>query len=126
MSRGFFSRFRPKAAAAAAAIPLPPAEVDDEPRYKPIEWSLVRRLLGMLRPHRRLYATAIGFGLVHMLLDMQSPRFIEYIANYVTGFQAGRPARLERACVEGQLPWPRLIALSIISLPPSTCVPNSS
>ena len=91
MSRGFFSRFRPKAAAGtAAAIPLPPAEVDDEPRYKPIEWSLVRRLLGMLRPHRRLYATAIGFGLVHMLLDMQSPRFIEYIANYVTGFQAGR------------------------------------
>jgi ATP-binding cassette subfamily B protein len=71
-------------AGAALAIPLPPLESDDEPRYKPIDWALVRRLLGMLRPHRRLYATAIGCGLAHMLLDMQSPRVIEHIADYGT------------------------------------------
>jgi ATP-binding cassette subfamily B protein len=74
----------PAAAGAALAIPLPPLETDDEPRYKPLDWALVRRLLGMLRPHRRLYATAIACGLAHMLLDMQSPRFIEHIADYVT------------------------------------------
>src|SRR5215213_7027537 len=92
MARALASRLfrrQPAASAVGLAIPLPPLETDDEPRYKPIEWSLVRRMLGMLRPHRRLYATAISFGLVHMLLDMQSPRFIEHIANYVTAFQNG-------------------------------------
>src|SRR5215213_9462320 len=91
MARALASRLfrrQPAASAVGLAIPLPPLETDDEPRYKPIEWSLVRRMLGMLRPHRRLYATAISFGLVHMLLDMQSPRFIEHIANYVTNFRA--------------------------------------
>src|SRR5688572_20342963 len=80
----------PATAAAALAVPLPPLETDDEPRYKPIEWSLVRRMLGMLAPYKAHYAAAIALGLVHMLLDMQSPRFIEYIANYVTSFRAGR------------------------------------
>src|SRR5688500_4562271 len=105
MAFGFASRLlrRPLGASAAAAaraagatpaVPIPPIEADDEPRYKPIDWALVRRMLAMLRPHRRLYAAAIGFGLVHMLLDMQSPRFIEHIANYVTAFPAlGIPRR---------------------------------
>ena len=73
-------------AGAAAAITLPPLETDDEPRYKPIEWSLVRRMLGMLAPYKRQYVLAVCLGLMHMLLDMQSPRFIEHIANYVTRF----------------------------------------
>ena len=33
-------------------------ESDDEPRYKPLEWSLVRRMLGMLAPHKARYAAA--------------------------------------------------------------------
>ena len=90
------SRFRRKpvgaggagAVATALPVPLPPLESDDEPRYKPIEWSLVRRMLSMLAPHKWQYAAAISLGLVHMLLDMQSPRFIEHIANYVTAFGA--------------------------------------
>ena len=77
------------APAAAAAIPLPPVEADDEPRYKPIEWSLVRRMLGMLAPYRRQYALATALGLVHLLLDMQSPKFIEHIADYVTANRQG-------------------------------------
>ena len=79
----------PPAPAAAAAIPLPPVEGDDEPRYKPIEWSLVRRMLAMLAPYRRQYALATGLGLVHLMLDMQSPKFIEHIADYVTANRLG-------------------------------------
>jgi ATP-binding cassette subfamily B protein len=78
------------APADASAVALPPLETDDEPRYKPIEWGLVKRMLGMLAAHRATYAAAISVGLVHMLLDMQSPRFIEHITNYVTDFRGGR------------------------------------
>jgi ATP-binding cassette subfamily B protein len=77
-------RRKPATPVAAGAIPLPPLEADDEPRYKPIEWSLVRRMLRMLAPYKWQYAAATGVGLIHLLLDMQSPRFIEYIANYVS------------------------------------------
>ena len=87
------SRYRRKPTVAAAPpAPLPPLDTDDEPRYKPIEWGLVKRMIGMLGAHRATYAAAIGVGLVHMLLDMQSPRFIEHITNYVTAFQGGRLA----------------------------------
>ena len=78
-------------AAAAAALPpgvRPPASVegDDEARYKPIEWSLVRRMLGLLAPYKRQYILATVLGLLHVLLDMQSPRFIGWIADHVTAY----------------------------------------
>ncbi|MDW8261383.1 MAG: ABC transporter ATP-binding protein [Phycisphaerales bacterium] len=57
-------------------LPATTLETDDDARYKPIDFSLVRRLLGELRPYRRLYATAIAVGLVHVLLDMLTPTFI--------------------------------------------------
>lgn len=78
---------RPPPAAAALPVPPPPLEADDEPRYKPIEWSLVRRMLGMLAPYKRQYATATACGLAYLLLDMQSPRFIERIADYVSAYR---------------------------------------
>lgn len=78
-------------------LPAPPVESDDEPRYKPIEWSLVKRMLGMLRPHKAQYAAAVALGLVHVLLDMQSPRFVGYIADYVAAFPAGGSAGLTHA-----------------------------
>ena len=76
-------RTTPGVAAPALEVPLPALESDDEPRYKPIEWGLVKRLLGMLAPHKRQYTLAISLGLVHMLLDIQSPRFVQHIADYV-------------------------------------------
>jgi ATP-binding cassette subfamily B protein len=84
-------RRKPATPVAAGAIPLPPLEADDEPRYKPIEWSLVRRMLGMLAPYKWQYALATGVGLIHLLLDMQSPRFVEHIANYVAAHKRGAP-----------------------------------
>ena len=113
------SRFRRKPAVAAALpVALPPLETDDEPRYKPIEWGLVKRMLGMLGAHRATYAAAIGVGLVHMLLDMQSPRFIEHIANYVTAFQTGRLGVARQQAVVYillvMLVWAGVFAASVI------------
>ena len=89
------AKFRRKAVLATAAgtgafaVPLPPLDSDDEPRYRPIEWWLVKRMLAMLAPYRKQYALAVVCGLVHVFLDMQSPRFIQHIADYVTGFRGG-------------------------------------
>jgi len=59
-----------------------PLDTDDEPRYKPIEWPLVRRLLDALKPYRKMYTTAILIGLCHVTLDMLSPQFVSWIINY--------------------------------------------
>ena len=121
MLTAFTSRFRRKpvgATAAALPVPLPPLESDDEPRYKPIEWGLVKRMLGMLDAHRGQYAAAIAVGLVHMLLDMQSPRFIEHITNYVTSFETGKLGVTRRDAIVYillvMLVWAAVFAGSVI------------
>ena len=118
------ARFRRRTAGAAAAaaattIPLPPLQEDDEPRYKPIEWSLVRRMLCALAPYRKQYALATGCGLAHMLLDMQSPRFIGHIANYVTAYVGSSlPGVTESAAVRHLLLvvllWSAVFAGSVV------------
>ena len=74
--------------AAAALLAMPQIESDDEDRYRPIQWPLVRRLLSWLYPYRKMYFTAIGLGLVHVLLEMQSPQFVKAIINYGAALQA--------------------------------------
>src|SRR5438876_1536946 len=99
------STFRRTTAAATAAgsgafaVPLPPLDADDEPRYRPIEMWLVRRLLSMLAPFRRQYTVAVFCGLVHVLLDMQSPQFIKRIADYVTNYRNGTLGITQHAAV---------------------------
>ena len=54
---------------------------DEEARYRPIEWPLVRRLLGYLRPYKKSYAIGIAFGIAMVGLEMLSPQFIgRYLA----------------------------------------------
>ena len=62
------------------------ASSEDEARYKPIEFSIVRKLMAALRPYTWLYCGAIGIGLVHILLDMLGPRFVGWIVNVLTAF----------------------------------------
>lgn len=61
-----------------------PIEMDDEQKYKPIEWPLMRRMLRELAPFRRQYVIGLSLGLVHLLCDLSSPKFIEWIINYCT------------------------------------------
>jgi hypothetical protein len=44
------------------AVAPPELENDEEQKYRPIEWSLVRRMLNMLRPYRKQYVIGISIG----------------------------------------------------------------
>lgn len=75
-------------------------EPEHEQRYKPIEMRLVRKLLSSLYPYRRQYALGVTVGLIHVLLDMQGPRFIGAIVNYATAYRGGQlPEVSESAAV---------------------------
>jgi ATP-binding cassette subfamily B protein len=67
-----------------------PLETDEEPRYRPIAWPLVRRLLAALAPHKKTYATAISLGLCQVILDLLSPLFVSWIINYGTNYTTGK------------------------------------
>src|SRR3954451_21686160 len=62
---------------------------DEEARYHPIEWPLVRRVLTYLRPYKKQYAMGIVLGVAMVCLEMLSPRFIGAIVDYTTAFAAG-------------------------------------
>ncbi len=79
-----FSRWRTARSTAQAV-----QTEDEESRYKPIEWSMVRRLARMLRPYWRQYTAGVVLGTVMIVLEMQSPRFMQWIINYVSAFTAG-------------------------------------
>src|SRR5436309_320567 len=85
------SRFsRKKPSLPSSPLPMPTIETEDEDRYRPLQWPIVRRLLQTLAPYKNQYMLGIGLGLVHVLLDMQSPRFISRIINYGSDFAAGK------------------------------------
>jgi ATP-binding cassette subfamily B protein len=71
----------PVTGASAFVLPVPQIEIDNEQRYRPIEMWLVRRMLAMLAPYKRAYIFGIVIGLIHVLLDMQGPRFLRSIIN---------------------------------------------
>lgn len=83
------SKRRKSAPVDPSALPAAAPADDDEPRYKPIDLKLVRRMLSWLKPYRRRYALGISLGLIMVLLETQSPRFMGEIINYATGFAAG-------------------------------------
>ncbi len=64
--------------------------MEEEERYKPIEWPLVRRLIRTLAPFRNQYLLGLAVGLVHVSCDMSGPLFMKYMINYVTDFTSGR------------------------------------
>src|SRR5450432_2941405 len=86
MLKRLISRFIPRKSgdAAALALPMPEIEIDQEQRYRPIEWSLVKRMLGALKPFKWQYILGISIGLLHVLLDQQGPRFLRSIINSST------------------------------------------
>ena len=76
--------------------------MEEEERYKPIEWPLVRRLLGVLAPYKKQYGLGLALGLVHVSCDLASPRFMQYIIDYVTNFAQ---AKLPLMPTEGGAVW---------------------
>jgi ATP-binding cassette subfamily B protein len=81
--------FRPKIDAPRTAAPEVQTE-DEEQRYKPIEWPLVKRVIKNLLPHKGLYLAGLGLGVVMLILDMQSPRFMQWVIDHVSAYTTGR------------------------------------
>jgi ATP-binding cassette subfamily B protein len=61
---------------------------DDETRYKPIEWSLIRRLFSLLAPYKRRYVLGISLGALMVILEMLGPLFIGHLVDYTTAVAA--------------------------------------
>ena len=78
-------RNRKKAKGTAQGVLLSEDE-QEEARYKPIEWPLLKRLLTWLLPHKKQYALAIAVGLAFVLLENLGPKFIQWIIDYCTGY----------------------------------------
>jgi ATP-binding cassette, subfamily B, bacterial len=75
-----------------------PLETDDEPRYRPIAWPLVNRLLKNLAPFKNMYIAAVIMGLFHVTMDLLSPQFVSWVINFSTDFLAGKyPISLSQA-----------------------------
>ncbi len=73
-------RHRPKMAAHIITGGIAAADDErEEDRYRPINWTLIRRLLGLLAPYKWRYASGIAMGMVMVLLELQGPRFIQMI-----------------------------------------------
>src|SRR5437867_2763710 len=70
---------------------------DEEARYHPIEWPLVRRLLGYLAPYKKAYGIGILFGIAMVGLEMLSPRFIGAIVDYTTAYAGGKYANVPQS-----------------------------
>jgi ATP-binding cassette, subfamily B, bacterial len=65
-------------------------ESDDEDKYRPIQWPLMKRLMMSLATFKWWYLTAITLGLGQIILDMQGPQFIKWIVDYGADYAGGK------------------------------------
>jgi len=89
----FMKRSRPRPTSAASR-PATIAASDEEPRYRPINLRLMRRMLTWLRPYRARYVAGMALGVVMIVLEMQSPLFMREVLNLTTAHLT--PATLPR------------------------------
>lgn len=62
---------------------------EEEARYRPIDFRLIRRMASWLKPYRAKYARGIALGMVMVVLDMQGPQFMRAIIDASTAFVTG-------------------------------------
>lgn len=93
----FVSREPPRAALTRS---INPADSDDEPAYRPIDRTLIRRLLTWLRPYRHRYILGISLGVVMVALEMTGPLFVAEIVNFGTEFASQRTSADPSAAAE--------------------------
>jgi ABC-type multidrug transport system fused ATPase/permease subunit len=84
------TRAKKPSAISAAVARAAQIESEDEDKYRPIQWPLVKRLLISLAPFKWMYITGTLLGLGQILLDMLNPLFIEHIINYGTEYAGGQ------------------------------------
>ncbi len=58
------------------------ADEEEEPQFKPLEWGLIRRLLGYLRPHRRKFWAMVALSTVRAV---QLPALVWAMSRIIAG-----------------------------------------
>ncbi len=85
MSRGLlWSRGRPPSPGMPAVSGAAGSADADESPYRPIDWALLRRLLGLLTTRKGRYALGGGLGVGMVILEMLSPQFMRRIIDVST------------------------------------------
>ena len=113
-------RKRPSRALPSAA-PVNPRDLqsdDEDVKYKPIGWPMIKRLLKTLWPYRKTYAMGLFLGVIMIVLEMQSPRFMQAIINDVTAYTVNPNQSSPNAAI-GQvvriiLTWAGCLAVALI------------
>ncbi len=85
-----FKAIRERISRIRSVVAPPAVESEEEGRYKPIAWPLVRRLLANLGPYKWQYILGVSLGLTQVILDMTGPRFIQAIVDHCTNFVSGK------------------------------------
>src|SRR5687768_17930780 len=85
-----FRRLKKREAQEGAAAQEVSVDEAEEQRYKPVEWPIVRRVIQNLMPYRRMYLGGLLLGMVMLILEMQSPRFMQFIIDHVTAYATGK------------------------------------
>jgi len=98
---------------AAAAQPLPPKDLfdedpEEEDSFKPISASMTFRLLGWLKPYRKLYITGALVGVLGILCDLVTPAVIQRIIDVAI------PARDTTLLLEYGVLWLALAFAAIV------------
>jgi ATP-binding cassette subfamily B protein len=72
--------------------PVVEGEEEEDAKYKPVDLALVRRMLGLLAPFKWQYLLGTGLGILHVILEMQSPRFTQAILDHCSAWLTRTPA----------------------------------
>jgi ABC-type multidrug transport system fused ATPase/permease subunit len=89
--------FRRRKVAPPPEPPPPKGDNEREEDYRPIEWPLIKRLAGNLKPYWKSYVLGICLGIVAITLDMQGPLFVGRIIKQAETFLADNPENLTPA-----------------------------
>lgn len=88
---------------------------DAEPRYKPIDLAMVRRLMGWMKPYRRYYTSGVTLGIVMIGIWMAGPKFSQHLVNYTTAWLGGKMA-VSRTQAAWHLVWVVLLWAAVMGL----------
>ncbi|HEX8324248.1 MAG TPA: ABC transporter ATP-binding protein [Tepidisphaeraceae bacterium] len=61
-------------------------ETEEDTAIRPIEWSLVWKMLRMLVPYRAQYALGIVLVWVHIMMDLLTPAFVGTIITFISAY----------------------------------------
>jgi ATP-binding cassette, subfamily B, bacterial len=105
---------------AVAQVVQSSEDEEGEARYKPIDLAMVRRLVLQLKPFKNQYALGLFLGIIQMMLELQSPRFLGRVLNLTTAFarhEPGAPATPGQATLHLawiMLFWTVTIAVAVV------------